>query len=296
MNRYRDAAALRRGVEDRLAAAAGRDGIDLNRLRRRLVFERVLARLNRDGDLDWVLKGGFLLEARLQSRARATRDLDLAVCAAELDGVAVRDHLIDACSHDPDGDNFLFTVDVPRALRADQAGRPGWRFTLTASLAGKPFASLRVDVVARAEELDGGVEELVLPSLLAFAGVPDVRIRAVDPAQHAAEKLHALARDFANGRVNTRVKDLVDLVLLTDAGLIDPSNVRERLRQVYVVRDGREPPIAPPDPPPQWAQEFATHVEALELSTPDLVAATRMLHDLWRSVCPAHPTIEEKPS
>lgn len=136
----------------------------------------------------------------------------------------------------------------------------------------------------------------MLPSLLAFAGVPDVRIRAVDPAQHAAEKLHALARDFANGRVNTRVKDLVDLVLLTDAGLIDPSNVRERLRQVYVVRDGREPPIAPPDPPPQWAQEFATHVEALELSTPDLVAATRMLHDLWRSVCPAHPTIEEKPS
>lgn len=127
MNRYRDAAALRRGVEDRLAAAAGRDGIDLNRLRRRLVFERVLARLNRDGDLDWVLKGGFLLEARLQSRARATRDLDLAVCAAELDGVAVRDHLIDAFSHDPDGDNFLFTVDVPRALRADQAGRPGWR-------------------------------------------------------------------------------------------------------------------------------------------------------------------------
>lgn len=169
MNRYRDAVALRRGIEDRLAAAAGRDGIDLNRLRR-LVFERVLARLGRNRDPDWVLKGGFLLEARLQSRARATRDLDLAVCAAELDGVAVRDHLIDACSRDPDGDTFLFTVDAPRMLRAGQAGRPGWRFTLTANLAGKPFASLRVDVVARAEEIDGGVEELVLPSLLAFAG------------------------------------------------------------------------------------------------------------------------------
>lgn len=186
MNRYRDAVALRRGIEDRLAAAAGRDGIDLNRLRRRLVFERVLARLSRNRDPDWVLKGGFLLEARLQSRARATRDLDLAVCAVDLDGVAVRAHLIDACSSDPDGDTFLFTVDVPRVLRADQAGRPGWR-------------------------------------------------------------------------------------------------------------DGRDPPIAPPDPPPQWAQQFAAHVEALELSTPDLVAATRMLHGLWHSVCPS-PTTEEKSS
>ncbi len=84
------AAAMRAALEARLVNQAQSQGVDAGRLRRRLVFQRVLRRLAADDR--WILKGGFLLEARLSDRARTTRDLDLAsVHASDLD--AVRDAL-----------------------------------------------------------------------------------------------------------------------------------------------------------------------------------------------------------
>jgi hypothetical protein len=66
------------------------------------------------------------------------------------------------------------------------AGRPGWRFPIDARLAGKTFVSVRLDVVARAEEIEGGVEQLTFPSMLAFAGfAPSLTIPGIwiDPGQ-----------------------------------------------------------------------------------------------------------------
>lgn len=63
--RYGSPAAFRAGLEARLLNQSRKDGVDLARLRRRVVFERLLARLARSGDADWVLKGGMALEVRL---------------------------------------------------------------------------------------------------------------------------------------------------------------------------------------------------------------------------------------
>ena len=72
---YETAYAFRSALETRLRPIAQREGTDLQRLRRRIAFERLLARLFAHGDPPWLLKGGFALELRLRDRARATRAL-----------------------------------------------------------------------------------------------------------------------------------------------------------------------------------------------------------------------------
>jgi len=57
-----------------------------------------------------VLKGGVALEVRLKERARATRNLDLAIREDVVAGEEVRDLLIDALAVDVDGDGFSFQV------------------------------------------------------------------------------------------------------------------------------------------------------------------------------------------
>jgi len=47
-------------------------------LRRQVAFDRFLARLFYSARTDWVLKGGYAMELRLQ-KARTTRDLDFTV-------------------------------------------------------------------------------------------------------------------------------------------------------------------------------------------------------------------------
>lgn len=74
---YDTPAALRQALEARLGQEARDRGVDLARLRRRVLFERILIRLDAADPGRWVLKGGMALEVRLGNRARSTRDLDL---------------------------------------------------------------------------------------------------------------------------------------------------------------------------------------------------------------------------
>ena len=77
--RYATAAGFRRALEDRLQDIARKEGIDLQRLRRQVAFDRLLARLFQAAQaraLPWVLKGGYAMELRIKT-ARTTKDIDL---------------------------------------------------------------------------------------------------------------------------------------------------------------------------------------------------------------------------
>jgi hypothetical protein len=159
-SQYGTARAFRQALETRLMTQSKMTGVDLGRLRRQVASERLLARLaeGEAGTPSWVLKGGFALELRLGNVSRTTRDLDLATLDGEVDGHRVWTHLNMALEKDADGDNFIFAVAAPRPLAADMAGRPGWRFPVDVRLAGRSFASVRMDVVARAEEITDAIE------------------------------------------------------------------------------------------------------------------------------------------
>src|SRR5215469_6507423 len=83
--RYTTAAAFRRALEDRLKDIAGKQGVDLQRLRRQVAFDRLLARLFQVGQplaLPCVLKGGYAMELRIKA-ARTTKDIDLTMRSVE---------------------------------------------------------------------------------------------------------------------------------------------------------------------------------------------------------------------
>jgi hypothetical protein len=71
--KYATPQAFERALSDRLKRQAAEEGVDLDRLRKRVAFERFLARLFDRDPTRWVLKGGYALELRLVGRARATK-------------------------------------------------------------------------------------------------------------------------------------------------------------------------------------------------------------------------------
>jgi hypothetical protein len=283
---YRTPSALRDGLEASLAAEAAGRHVDPNRLRRHVAFERLLLRLAADtsgGAPRWVLKGGLALELRLGLRARATRDLDLALLEPAGDARGAHLCLVEALSEDAQGDFFTFAVQVPKALASDR----GWRFPVDARLAGRTFAALRLDVVACAEEMAGGIEPFTFPSRLAFASYPPtVTVQAAALAQQAAEKLHALTRPY-DDRPNTRAKDLVDLVLLVESDLLDVGRLGERVRRVFDVRATHAPPDDLPPVPEAWRHDYAGLVAGLDVEATTMAAAQARVRELWRGVMAA---------
>ena len=120
---YDSPVALRTALEQRLQSEAQATGIALNRLRRRVVFERIVFRIDAAEPGRWVVKGGMALEVRMPDRARTTKDLDLGLREDGIAAADLRDRLIDALATDPDDDGFTFAVGPATELSPDEAGR-----------------------------------------------------------------------------------------------------------------------------------------------------------------------------
>jgi predicted nucleotidyltransferase component of viral defense system len=257
-----------------------------------VTFQRLLRRLA-PADT-WVLKGGYLLEARLGTSARATRDLDLGA-VHRLDALELREAIERCLTLDVDNDGFVFRITGVREHLSGNldAGGPGLHLSISADLDGRPFAQVRIDVVSRPDELDGGVEAVVLPPAVRVHGWPDVEVQAVDLAQHAAEKLHALSQVDAHPRPSTRVKDLADLVLLLDCGALDERRLAERVVVVFTARDGTPPAHSLPVPPEAWRTGYAEYVRLLGLPHRDLDVAFAEVSSLFDRVRIAAPTLQE---
>ncbi len=225
------------------------------------------------------------LEIRLERRARTTRDVDLVIRAEIAAGATLRDELIICLAQDPQDDGFTFVVGPPIAIQPDEAGRPGWRFPVQALLAGREFAAIRVDVVARADEVSG-TEELTIASMLEFANFPPLTVEVVDRRQHFAEKLHALTRTYPN-RLNTRVRDLADLLLLIHDGLIPDRALRTAVEHVFSTRNTHDVPVELQDPPPRWRDQYAALAADLDLEEQTLDEAMSTLRSFWSQVLEA---------
>jgi predicted nucleotidyltransferase component of viral defense system len=280
---YATPRALRMALERRLARRSAETGTGLDRLRRRVLLERIVARLDAAEPDRWVLKGGMALDVRLSESARATRDIDFGLRDDVGDAADMHERLGDALRADPDGDRFVLVAEAPQQLRPDGAGHVTWRMRIAADLADTSFGRIQVDVSPRAHELDA-TDRLTLANSLDFADIPAPAIEVVDVNRHAAEKLHALCRDYGDGE-NSRVRDLVDLVILVEHDLLDPAAVGAAAERVWAERDGAQPPPALPPLPGAWPDRYevlaaehrlraATFAEAVDVGERLHAAAT----------------------
>jgi hypothetical protein len=241
------------------------------------MVERILARLQAAEPAAWVLKGGMALEVRLGDRARLTKDIDVGLRIPAGDAQALHDRLVAALASHGQGDMFAFSPELPTPLADDRAT---WRVRIAARLAGKPFCRVQLDVALRPYELDA-TEMLTMPNSLGFAGIPDVRFEVVDLHRHAAEKFHAMLREFGD-RENSRVRDLVDLVLLVELDLLDEAKLRAALSRVWTERENVAPPEALPSLPEGWPARYERLAVEHDLATTNFADAEALVAVRWR--------------
>lgn len=253
MKRYATPLAFKEALEARLRTASRASGEDQNRLRMRLVMDRFAARVAAEYGDDVVLKGGIVLELRLEE-ARATKDLDLRLVGAP-GGTLTR---LQRAGRDDLGDHLTFEVRPdPRHPRIETDGLryEGLRFRVQARLAGKVFGGPFGVDAAFAEPLIGEPDLIVGSGFLSFAGVEAVALRVYPLETHIAEKLHAytLPRD----RPNSRVKDLPDLGLLGRVRSIESVKLRAAIEATFAHRATHAVPCSVPEPTATWERPYA---------------------------------------
>lgn len=254
--RYRDGVAFRQALEQRLKDAAAGDGARLARDRKRVAFDRLLARLAAAAPDRWLLKGGFALDLRLAERARATKDIDIDWQAGEDE---LLDALIDAANSDA-GDFFSFAIE--RAGTPDDRLAGSRRFRITATLAGRSFDTFLLDASFRRQPVPQ-IEMLTTPDFLAFADIEPVTVRAIPLELQIAEKLHAYTRTYEGARPSTRAKDLVDLALIAELSTLDADALQRAIDATFTERASHDPPASLASPPPDWRAPFGQLAESV---------------------------------
>src|SRR5258708_10768004 len=260
--RYSTAAAFRRALEDRLQDITGKETVDLQRLRRQVAFDRLLARLFQAAHpnaLPWVLKGGYAMELRIKA-ARTTKDIDLTMRSAfssdekkdDKKNLAVLEKLQEAAASSSD-DFFVYTIGEPIS-DLDAAPYGGARFPVEARLDGRLFVGFHLDV---------GIGDAVMEPLevieglgwLGFAGISNPSLYMIPREQQFAEKLHAYTLP-RRGAVNSRVRDLVDMVLLIQSATLAKAQVAEAIRVTFDGRGTHVVPTVLPQPPTNWQKPY----------------------------------------
>jgi hypothetical protein len=280
---YATAGAFRTALEARLNERARRDGVDLHRLRRQVAFDRLLARMfdpsqpRRDS---WVLKGGYALEMRFHM-ARSTKDLDLTVRSVQGsagDSISLRERLQFAASIElPD----FFTFIVGEAMaELNQAPEGGARFPVDARLDGRTFVKFHVDLGVGDEILEP-LETVEGEDWLGFAGIPAVVVPALSVEQHWVEKFHAYTRPRETP--NSRVRDLVDLVLILEHEAPVTERVRAAVEATFKRRRTHSVPDVVPEPPSAWVKPFAALAAECGLEQ-RLSTAHERVEVFWRTV------------
>jgi hypothetical protein len=279
--RFDSPAAFKASLESHLRKLAGERRTPLSTLQLKLVIERLLARLFHESDPPWLLKGGYAMDLRFRPRARTTKDVDLSIALGshaqvEFSG-AFRERLQEAVDVEL-GDYLSYRIGIPKR-ELTNAPRGGARYPCEAVLLGKIFAKFHIDV-GNGDALVGEPERLLGDDILSFAGIPPAEVLAISKPQQFAEKLHAYTYPWP-GRLNTRTKDLVDLVLLIERGLPDGAGIRVALRATFSARVTHPLPVALNPPPDTWAADFSAMATEAALSTADSIEAFSILNAFW---------------
>lgn len=269
MTRYASAAAFKQALEARLRASSS-NGVDFARRRQLLVFDRLLARLVREFGDAAMLKGGIVVELRVE-RARTTKDIDVRLVGPPAN---VLDRLKRAAALDL-GDFMLFDVVVDPEhpeITNDGMTYGGQRYRASCGLAGKPYGQPFGLDVAFADPIFGEPDIIVADDILRFADIEPATLRVYPLETHLAEKLHAYT--LPRSRPNSRVKDLPDIALLAGVRELDGARLRAAVEQTFGSRKTHAIPPALPEPPPAWAAAYERMATEDELPWADLATLT----------------------
>jgi len=280
---YKTAPSFRTALEHRLLEYSRKHDVDIMKVRRQCAFDRFLTRLFLvDKGNTFVLKGGYALELRMAT-ARTTKDIDLCVQkrkGLEADLKSIRSTLLEAMDADSN-DFFEFYIGDP-VMDLENAPYGGHRFPVTASLAGRLFIAFQIDVALGDAWLDPH-DNLSPYNWCEFAEIPFTTFSAISPEQQFAEKLHSYT--LPRQKPNSRVKDLVDIVLIINNCVLDSDRVRLAIEKTFGLRNTHPIPSELDEPPDFWTERFKALAAPCRMET-DMIAAFSVVVSYWRKIHP----------
>ena len=146
---------------------------------------------------------------------------------------------------------------------------------------GREFARFHVDIGIGDEVLEP-LDVVEGRDWLGFGGIAPPSLPVISREQQFAEKLHAYSLPRLD-RVNTRTKDLIDIVLLIRRGNLDHSRLAAAIKVTFAKRATHAVPHKLENPPPEWEAVFAALARecGLELT---LAQGFAVMQDFLRSI------------
>ncbi|MFE6647388.1 nucleotidyl transferase AbiEii/AbiGii toxin family protein [Nocardioides sp. NPDC057772] len=276
---YRDWRSLELAIKEAAKKAAKAAGPNVSAARidaqiRQARFDRFLCRVFADGEhSEWLLKGGMSMLARVP-RSRTTKDMDLAAQRAE-DLDSATHALTDLVDIDL-GDHLTFRLigSAPTGLGDNQPGVATRRFTFACFDADHDtqIDTMTVDVVVGPPPV--GRPEIVEPANRLRLRKPLIthRYRLYPVVDQIADKVCAtMDTNYPGGKRSSRVKDLVDLVVLARTQTVELTELRSAIEAKRAL-SGIEL-FSHFDTPSDWARTYQTTAKGVPLAS-DMTAAT----------------------
>src|SRR5258707_8383915 len=140
--------------------------------------------------------------------------------------------------------------------REDLEGAPegGSRYPVDARMDGRGFARFHVDVGIGDEVLEP-LDVVEGRDWLGFGGIAPPSFPVISREQQFAEKVHAYSLPRGD-RVNTRTKDLIDMLLLIRHGNLDNPRLATAIKATFAKRATHPMPRKLEVPPSEWEPVF----------------------------------------
>ncbi|MGN6250267.1 MAG: nucleotidyl transferase AbiEii/AbiGii toxin family protein [Marmoricola sp.] len=186
--------------------------------------------IDADGRHLFLLKGGTLLQHRLNSTARATKDVD-GLIRGDLDDFILA---LDAALAEPWGPLTLRRADVEVVNVPTRVIKPR-RFDIILELRGVTWRRIQFEVSPDEAGISDDHETIEPPPLGGF-GLPDPdALVGIAMRFQIAQKLHAVSDPHdPPGAINDRPRDVVDLLLLRDLTAVTGGPTLQEIRDAGV--------------------------------------------------------------
>jgi len=253
--RFKNAIDFRKSLEARLQTISKNKGLDLQRLRRKVAFDRFLARIFSQEQSGFYLKGGYAMELRI-AQARATKDIDLTYIGRVKDEAELLNRLIwsdlQTIAQRDLNDHFTYQVSAAE-MDLENAPYGGARYPVSSFIDKKLFVRFQLDVGA--DFLVDKVEFIQGNDWLEFCSIAPPTISMISIEQQFAEKLHTYTLPRED-RLNSRAKDLIDMILLLNMHPSNRTGMLHALQAVFQKRDTHSLPKKLIPPPAEWDSQF----------------------------------------
>jgi hypothetical protein len=246
---------FRKQLEINLRIHSAKTNESIQRLRRKVAFDRLLARIATQEPPTFFLKGGYAMELRI-ANARATKDMDLSCFKRVSNAKEPMSELIlqelQTLARVDLYDHFIYRIGQAQS-DIENAPYGGSRHSISASIDNLPYVEFHLDVGG--DFLIGPIEKVIGTNWLKFCGISAPAIPMISVEQQFAEKLHSYT--LPREHHNTRTKDLIDLILLLKSENRALNAFQHALQKVFRARNTHVLPTVLPQPPLSWRKPFA---------------------------------------